>query len=408
MKKTTRSLFALCLLSFALGCEKEEALPMGTATESAGAPVGAHFALLKGGELPPGILTATTGIVPGLQGKSPSDKGPRFGEIDTDRAHLLRSAGGATYTLGLKNRDAGLYYDNLVLAEKGDGQVGVAIVRYEPVAEWYGRLVEGTADYGSYSGGITFYDVHGAKLHQEHYANGALLAKRDNGKTGRDSTYCAISIGQEAGLLQNGTFYVYSISYNLHCYTNPTGGGVQTGITPTGHTFFPTGGTNMSSAPVGPFSPDDRPYVTVAPPPPPSCKSFKFARIGTLNFQYSYVKGIQFLSFTKNGDKVFVEYKDPIQFGAPYKDRFNNIYKPADLAEASALALQEAMDNTFASIKTNSLADTGRAKQIFEAELIRIYPNYVPGGRVVVRPTSLNGHTPTPYVAAWFGNGNCD
>lgn len=145
---------------------------------------------------------------------------------------------------------------------------------------------------------------------------------------------------------------------------------------------------------------------------PPSCKSFTFNKLG--NYQYSYVKGVRFLIIDKNGRKDYIKYENSIEFGAPYRDRFNNVYENGPLAESSANALQEAMENTKNYIRGSVITSQGDIERYFENELIRVYPNHIPGARVKIRPTNIL-FPPTNYKASGisigginFGTDNCN
>ncbi|MFS4467035.1 hypothetical protein [Maribacter sp. 2210JD10-5] len=159
---------------------------------------------------------------------------------------------------------------------------------------------------------------------------------------------------------------------------------------------------NTGSAVSGGYYPKD-----IVEEKPPSCESFKFKKVG--NNQFSYVKGIRFLVIDKNGQKHYLRYDMPMEFSVPYEDRFGVIYEGGAVAESSARALKEAMDNT-----KDYILDTAyyvgeyRAKRYFEDELKRLYPIYIPGGRVQPRPSSQHVSTVTDYKAEWFGTGNCD
>jgi len=139
---------------------------------------------------------------------------------------------------------------------------------------------------------------------------------------------------------------------------------------------------------------------------PPSCKSFDFQILG--NFQYSYVKGIRFLIINKNGTKYYVKYSEPMEFGAPNKDRFGNTFNPGAAAEASAEALQDAISNTRDYIRSAPWTNIEDVKRYFEDELKREYPQHIPGGRVKIRPTSLLVPKITNYRTAGINIGGID
>jgi len=145
---------------------------------------------------------------------------------------------------------------------------------------------------------------------------------------------------------------------------------------------------------------------------PPSCKSFNFTRVG--NYQYSYVKGIRFLVIDSNGNSDFIKYDNPIEFGAPYLDRFGNVFGIGALAESSALALQDAMDNTKDYLKNRAFTSQGEMERYFEAELIRLYAIYIPGARAKIRPTDILSPISTYQTSGIsigvvnFGTDNCN
>lgn len=136
---------------------------------------------------------------------------------------------------------------------------------------------------------------------------------------------------------------------------------------------------------------------------PPSCKSFEFERVG--NAQYSYVRGIRFLVISEDGNGTLIKYDSAIEFSGPYQDRFNNVYSSGALAETSAKALQEAMDNTKNHIRNNFFSNQGDIERYFEQELIRIYPMHIPGGRVRIRPDNFLTSKITDYIASGFSYG---
>ncbi|MHC9089039.1 hypothetical protein ACXIHB_10030 [Tenacibaculum sp. IMCC1] len=137
---------------------------------------------------------------------------------------------------------------------------------------------------------------------------------------------------------------------------------------------------------------------------PPSCKSFNFTKVG--NYQYSYVKGIKFIVLSTDGKiKEYIRYDNAIEFGAPYLDRFNNVFKSNVLAEISAIALQEAMDNTKDYIKSRPWTNVGDVERYFEQELIRLYPVHIPGARVRIRPSHHLVSKITDYKSSGFSIG---
>ncbi len=167
---------------------------------------------------------------------------------------------------------------------------------------------------------------------------------------------------------------------------------------------LPSGGSGNNSSNtnwINPNAPGDEVIL------PPSCKSFKFSKVG--NAQFAYVKGIRFLFVESSGSTEYAKYDNPIEFSTPYEDRFGNVYDNATIAEASARALNEAMESTFQYTKSIP-TDIGeyRIKKYFEDKLSRIYPNHIPGGRVQIRPRELKVPEVTEYKASWFFEDDCE
>ncbi len=142
---------------------------------------------------------------------------------------------------------------------------------------------------------------------------------------------------------------------------------------------------------------------------PPSCESFTFTRPTVASpFQNAYVSGIRILALTNsNSQPVFLFYPEPMEFNAPLVDRFGNVYTNGALAEASALALKEAMDQTWERYKNDPNANETNARIFFEDKLKETYPDYIPGGRVTIRPNTILGPIGI-YKTNFLGTGNCD
>ncbi len=312
-----------------------------------------------------------------------------------------------------------LYFRYRMLAyDNNDGVWSYTLVKYLS-ADQKSLAEVGYEQKAEFSGTVTYYPIDGAPTRLEAYEKGVLLDTRTDEVTGNSTALKEAPIGCEGGcwvevpvyvivdyyISINGGPFTYSYSIIQSVYYQSVwisgSGGTSGGEIPA---FYHEHHDDPHGPSVGSFNHSNEDILDA----PPSCESFNFQSLGTLNFMYSYVRGIRFLVINQNGDRFYIKYSNPMEFGAPKTDRFGNEFRPGYLAEISARALEEAMDYTFKYIRSNPWINTDEAKRIFEAELKRVYPLHIPGGRVTIRPTHQYVSLVTEYVATWFGNGNCD
>ncbi len=148
-----------------------------------------------------------------------------FGKLIANRIHQRSKPNGNTsYTLGLRQTGEGFYYDNLVINEDTEGNLKSRIIRYQPDPEWFYRHKTEGVGYDTYSGEITIFNSTGEALSSVTLVSGQLqqpVAKATALKA--DGTNCEIIDIQEAGLEQEGEFYIYEITITVDC--SGTGGG---------------------------------------------------------------------------------------------------------------------------------------------------------------------------------------
>ena len=187
-----------------------------------------------------------------------------FGSPLTLKVHRLQKAqGGASYTLALSRTtgDNGFYYDNLVVNEDEAGALTTRIIRYHPEPQWYAGRKAGVAGYDTYSGIISIFSYNGGLISavavEEGTVTGPVAAKTTDAANGAE---CEIVDIQEAGLLQNGNFYVYEITIILDCTHQGSqgAGGADNGMS---NGYGPGegggGGGPGGGAPGGPGAPVD-------------------------------------------------------------------------------------------------------------------------------------------------------
>lgn len=148
-----------------------------------------------------------------------------FGKLIANRIHQRsKSNGNISYTLGLRQTGKGFYYDNVVINEDARGTIKSRIIRYQPDPEWFYRHKTEGLGYDAYSGEITIFNTAGEALSSITLISGQLqqpTAKATALKA--DGTNCEIIDIQEAGLEQEGEFYIYEITITVDC--SGTGGG---------------------------------------------------------------------------------------------------------------------------------------------------------------------------------------
>ena len=150
-----------------------------------------------------------------------------FGTLVSKRIHQrLKSNGNISYTLALNRTGEDFYYDNLVINEDAQGTIKSHIIRYQPDPEWFYRHKTEGAGYSTYSGEITIFNSAGAALSSITLISGQLQTTNSKATALRtNATNCEIIDIQEAGLEQEGQFYVYEITITVDC--TGTGGGYE-------------------------------------------------------------------------------------------------------------------------------------------------------------------------------------
>lgn len=125
---------------------------------------------------------------------------------------------------------------------------------------------------------------------------------------------------------------------------------------------------------------------------PPSCKSFDFKKTGS-NWQESNVRGVYFNVWLTYTTPPYLEYRytvkldQPVNFGAPLKDRRGVELPAGTLASASANALHTSMKETVDAFDGQQV-NTSVIESYFK-ERIRInYPLHIIGGRANTNSTS--------------------
>ena len=152
-----------------------------------------------------------------------------FGQLIANRIHQrLKPNGNTSYTLGLHRTGEDLYYDNLVINEDAEGNLKSYIVRYQPNPGWFYQHKTEGAGYTTYSGEITVFNSAGEQLSSVTLISGKLHQKTTSKVTISkvNTTNCEIIDIQEAGLLQEGIFYIYEITVTVDC-SGTTGGGYE-------------------------------------------------------------------------------------------------------------------------------------------------------------------------------------
>ena len=140
----------------------------------------------------------------------------------------------------------------------------------------------------------------------------------------------------------------------------------------------------------------------------PDENSFNFTNTGS-NWQEAATVGMYFnIALLKLSPKgVQVKYKatirfdQPILFGAPANLKVGNTDLSNELAaQLTALAVSSAMSTTSKKFAQTNATPT-QIEQFFRAELKRVYPYYIPGGRVNFNAMNLRV-TPTKFRHSWF------
>lgn len=334
-----------------------------------------------------------------LQAKSNSHiTGKSFGDIAETAVVSNWDDESTVYTIGLEHA-GGPQFENIVITVDSTGATQYNTVRYIPNEQWYAENWANEHKYDSYTGDIEVFDQDGVKYFDESLLDGeGTLA---SSTTSRST--CHVKV-QTAYGCSDGC-WIYSITIDIICGGGPTppydggDGGQDDGGRGGG---FGGGGSGGGSGQL-------KTTTVEVPVLPPDCESFEFIKVG--NNQFSYVKGIRFLVIDAEGERHYLRYDNPMEFSAPYEDRFGNIYKPGYLAEASARALKQAMDKTKDYVlSTNSYLGEYRTKRFFEDRLKETYPDNIPGGRVQVRPNKRHVNKVTDYKSTWWMGsiGDCD
>lgn len=220
MKKCRKIFVILCLVFMVWGltrCESDAEVPSSS------------FEIVSLEQLPSAIqdkITVTTGVLKTSYANKNNDEA--FGIGITDKIHRRQKENGATsYTLALTQTDEGLYYDNLVINEATDGSLNIHIIRYQPEASWFYKHKNEGWGYETYSGTITIYTETGHSVSSMDFVSGH--PQKNHAKIAADSANkagnCEIVDIQEAGLLQDGIFYVYEITIIVDCTGEGLGGG---------------------------------------------------------------------------------------------------------------------------------------------------------------------------------------
>ncbi|WP_034040588.1 hypothetical protein [Wocania ichthyoenteri] len=146
---------------------------------------------------------------------------------------------------------------------------------------------------------------------------------------------------------------------------------------------------------------------------PPSCKSFKFEKVGD-NWQASLVQGIQFgiATYTVNPTNLTIyrirDYiNSPVLFETWINDRFGNKVSSGTAAEIAANALNEAIKTTAHHFKDKHGFSETQIRLWFEDKLKSEFQQQTDGGRITFRNNRYN-QTPTDYKTTLFGSDNCN
>ena len=213
-------IFFLLTIVFS-GCEKEADQPQPRST----------FKVTTLTALPPAIQSEITKAGTALKATGAYKNDTSFGSPLASKVHQCTTENGAaSYTLALSRSGEGLYYDNLVINKDPEGNLTTRIIRYRPHPSWYAARKAGKAGYDTYSGSICLFTYNGQEISSVNMLSGIPVASSATKSADLKSGGCEIIDVQEAGLLQNGVFYLYEIIITVDCSGSGGIGGGNDGL----------------------------------------------------------------------------------------------------------------------------------------------------------------------------------
>ncbi|WP_350293268.1 hypothetical protein [uncultured Croceitalea sp.] len=153
--------------------------------------------------------------------------GASFGPIDPSAAtHTIDRQDNDSYALALERGSDPRAIDNMVIVDNGNGETKSYVIRHLPTDDWFYENPN-SKDFGlEFSGTIQIFDEENGLIASSELKDGDLISSsRKNDFTTKGSWSCSIASVQNAGLVQNGIFYITETLITFKCTFEGGGGG---------------------------------------------------------------------------------------------------------------------------------------------------------------------------------------
>ncbi len=195
------------------------------------AEIQSSFRIIHYDALPTAIQLEVTATENSLKSAYAYKNDTPFGALVAEQVHQrITPDGKRSYTMALSKNSDDFYYDNLVINEDAEGTLKTRIIRYQPDPTWYYKHKTEGLGYADYSGDISIFNSVGEQLSSVHFIAGQPQKTTAETTALRANGECEIVDIQEAGLLQDGVFYVYEITITVDCSGTGTGTGGSDGL----------------------------------------------------------------------------------------------------------------------------------------------------------------------------------